>query len=70
MERTELVEQYRKKLHDINNQLGAITGYGGILQEDSNLSPEQKHNLEIMVNTALHAGSVIQELYDILKKLA
>lgn len=70
MERAELVEQCRKKLHDINNQLGAITGYGGLLQEDSNLNPEQKHNLEIMVNTALHAGSVIQELYDILKKLA
>ena len=70
MERTELVQQCRRKLHDINNQLGAITGYGGLLQEDSNLSPEQKHSLEIMVNTALHAGNIIQELYDILKKLS
>jgi hypothetical protein len=69
MERSELIRQCQKKLHDINNRLGVITGYGCLLQEELNLSPEQKRNLEVIVDTALIVGSQIHELYDILKKL-
>jgi len=69
MERSELIRQCQKKLHDINNKLSAITGYGSLLQDESNLSFEQKKNLETIVDTALIVGNHIQELYDILEKL-
>ena len=63
MDTPEKIIQCRKQLHDLNNKLNTISTYGSSLLLNKDISEDVLSYIRIMVNAALGAGDIIQDIY-------
>ena len=68
MEKQEFVECCRKKLHDLNNKLCTITACGSSMRSDKDIPEDVKKYIEIMTQAAKESGSIVSEIYELLKR--
>jgi nitrogen-specific signal transduction histidine kinase len=56
--------------HQIQNQLGLVTGYAGLLKMSPNLSADELQSLARINTAALEAGLAVRELAEVSLKLS